>query len=363
MRIGLFGFYRVGNFGDDLMALMAGAILRRAGHEPVVAGLAPDLAARHHLERVESPAELVATCDRIVLGGGGLLTGPRADAGAAAQQFADDLAALVGAAEAASKRIYAWSIGGDGEGPDAPVKPAAQRLLASPAFVGGTVRREADLPLLWAAGKRAAAYPDVILALPEVRPLLRRVPPAGESRPAGVRRHILLGLGDRPEDRWPRRWMRQFVARWPGVAVGSVALSPAEYRRDRRLWPEQGRYRIVHEQDPMALIEILEAADLVIAYRLHLGLAAWALGTPFLAFHPRPKVVGALRELGAAPGARVDRAASLLLALPGWLRGDRATRLARTGDRAQAEVAACAHLAALVEMCGDDPHLAGPRWS
>lgn len=352
MKVGLFGFYWEGNFGDDLMALLAAAAVRRLGHEPVVAGLAPALAERYGVARVATAAELVAASDRVVLGGGGLLTGPREDAGAPARFFAAALDELVGAAETAGKPLWAWSLGGDGQGADAPLKPAARRLLASSAFRGGTVRRVADVPLLQAANRPVEAFPDVVLTLGQTRAWLApTVPPAAAAvRPAGARRYVLLGLGDRPEDRWPRWWHRRVVARWPGVAVGSVALSAAEWHRDRKRWPDIGRYRIVHEPDPVRLLDHLAAADLVVAYRLHLGLAAWALGTPFLACHPRPKVAGALAELGATAHAQVRSAGALLARLPGLLRADRASALRVTGDREAAAKAALGHIDALARM-------------
>jgi len=352
MRIGLFGFYWEGNFGDDLMALLAAAAVRRLGHEPVVAGLAPELAQRYGIARVATAAELVAATDRVVLGGGGLLTGPREDAGGPARHFAAALQELVGAAEAARKPLWAWSLGGDGQGSEAPLKPGARRLLESSAFVGGTVRRLADVPLLEAAGKPVEAFPDVVLTIGQTRSWLN--PPGTlaveTTRPAGARRHVLLGLGDRREDRWPRWWLRRVVARWPGVAVGSVALSAAEWHRDRKRWPEAGRYRIVREPDPVRLLDHLAAADLVVAYRLHLGLAAWSLGTPFLACCPRPKVAGALAELGAGPSAQVGSAAALLVRLPGLLRADRDVALHLTGDREAAAKSAHGHFDALARM-------------
>src|SRR5690606_24763547 len=73
MKIGVWGSYDKGNFGDDLMAYMLVTHLKEKGHEPFLYNATKPLALECEVESVWDIYDFVKKADVVIIGGGGML--------------------------------------------------------------------------------------------------------------------------------------------------------------------------------------------------------------------------------------------------------------------------------------------------
>lgn len=156
MKVGLFGYYRYGNFGDDLMASLFFDDLREAGHEARACGLDPALAGPAGIETAANTGELAAWADCLVYGGGGVFLDMRRK-----QQADAELMAFLDARRERGLPLYAISVGGDAQSTFGKLTRAQQRLLLEADFI--TFRNPEDEKLAKEAGiAHFAIYPDMV---------------------------------------------------------------------------------------------------------------------------------------------------------------------------------------------------------
>lgn len=199
-RVGLIGFYGVGNYGDDLMAHLCADYLVEQGFPCTLLTLGSpghDSMATPAFERqgilvTRDPDELVRTADIVVWGGGALLvpwnerTFRRRFPG-----VAEKLLAVVRRAREQGLVRCAVSVGGNG-GTDPWLTPEYKRLFLDGAR-HASVRDPSDLALLRALGVEGEVFPDLVW---------RAGSPAPHRRPPGDRLRIgldvyLANLADR----------------------------------------------------------------------------------------------------------------------------------------------------------------------
>jgi len=290
-RIGLFGLYSVGNFGDDLMAVIFGRSLQELRFEFTVYGL-PAEQEQHGYSITLSLQEFVDTSDMIVYGGGGILQPKEKDA-----LFGQQLETLLHLCRQQSKPIFCFSIGGQGL-PLASIAPPARRHLVEQAeYV--TLRLRADLPLLDEAGTRGTHYEDVVWTTPS------HFPPASDAM--GHDRRPRIGINLYPHSAREKRLL-------PGlchllvrarrncefVFLESMFGESESYGGYRAFSPSRLRsncthYRFLSVDDGIKCVQNL---DLLITNRLHLGMVAMSYGIPSIALSPLPKTRLCYQELG-----------------------------------------------------------------
>jgi polysaccharide pyruvyl transferase WcaK-like protein len=156
MKIGVFGYYKFGNFGDDLMALLFSDHLLEQGHQVRVYGLKPSVSRTAGIETVDDIGALVAWSDRLVYGGGGILL----DVGAN-RRIERDLDELIDCKVSKGIPLYAISIGGDGSSTYDGLSESQRRLLAESDFI--TFRSPEDRRLAESADlDRFEIFPDLV---------------------------------------------------------------------------------------------------------------------------------------------------------------------------------------------------------
>lgn len=301
MRVGLFGYYRFGNFGDDLMACLLAKHLAEQGTKVAILGLPRDLADLVGAETTQTSEELAKWADALILGGGAWLSDFNAPHATDNQKTVEaDLFALTAAAEKCSIPCFAISIGGNSKGISRGVRTGVISYLTNRTFFGATVRLRSDvrfLENLWRAAtseSRVAVYsPDIVFTSKEKLGVCcssRKV-----ERPK--KQTVLIDLAQSKYERWLVAALYSVAKIDRSVEYAFVHNSIAE--RDRFIgWYSYTRNmpHIAYD-NPIELLQCLSDASLVIGNRLHMGIAAMAMNVPFLSYSPATKASMALEEL------------------------------------------------------------------
>jgi hypothetical protein len=297
--IGLIGSYHPRNFGDDLMAVIFALSIKRAGGQPLVWGLDRTLGERYGVEWCESLDRLCEEAEVVVLGGGHFLSArPR-------EQFRRRRATKpgwLGAVEHSGLALYLASVGGSGgRSYEQLGRSRASWILRSPSLRGGTVRLPNDVAGL--ANLRpelpVAYFPDVVLSSPDFLGVRT------ETRQTSVDR-VGINLSRR---RLGRRasTIRRIAQCHRGVEFVYIDSHAASSECHFEFVPTALRSNesVVFCDDPKGALEMIGSLDLLISSNLHLGVAAMALGVPFMSVGGREKTQAFLSDV-RSPGVSAD---------------------------------------------------------
>ncbi len=274
--VALFGYYKYGNFGDDLMATMFALELRSRDIPFVVYGLNQGIVDGFHFQATDSIEELLSNANAVVYGGGGAFLPERIE------QFDAAIQQLCEICSANRIPIYMCSVGGDGTCVDG-VSAARRAILELASFV--TFRNPEDQALLLHIGhERGAIYNDVVWRTPQYFRLSK----------VNVTQ-FTIGVDSTLLKRRKGR-----------LAIGLVKLLCRALRKQYRFLTivQNGKCAEMHRdlvQYGRSLREFIEGilqADLVITNRLHLGMAAMSYDIPVIALFPVPKSGILFRRLG-----------------------------------------------------------------
>src|SRR6056297_1148227 len=111
-RVGIWGWFHTGNFGDQLMAIHIGRWLRELGVQPVAFSLPPEIAERHGIEPVDDLGDFFGSIEFCLMAAGGFLI----DRSESLNQVSDRFREVADVAEATGVRLYPFSVGGSGLG-------------------------------------------------------------------------------------------------------------------------------------------------------------------------------------------------------------------------------------------------------
>jgi polysaccharide pyruvyl transferase WcaK-like protein len=279
MRIALFGFYKYGNFGDDLMAVMFGRKLQAENISFRVYRLRPDVRAEFKFDGANSIEELLDGATAVVYGGGGaFLTTQHRD-------FEADLRQLCESCRERNIPLYMFSVGGAGR-PYSEITEPRQRLLDYVSFV--TFRNQEDALLLDQIGlDKGAIHHDVVWRTSDQFPAARKS--REEPLTIGVDNSM---LGKR-KSRWTI-WAIMHVCRLLRKPYRFVAFRQSPGERDFGGFDET----ICYSNGMTNFVERIAQTDLIITHRLHLGLAAMSFDIPAVQVMPQSKAVLLFNRLG-----------------------------------------------------------------
>lgn len=160
LHVGLVGWFRRRNFGDDLMGIQIAMRLRASGFDVSVLGMSRQSAEDFGIDTIEDVDTFVDRCDVVVYAGGGLFTCAH---GAMEEEdgFGADMIRLCARIRRAGRELALISVGGDGSATRASRLTASQLAFLKTASLI-TFRNEEDLP--WAQTLRLApaVYPDIV---------------------------------------------------------------------------------------------------------------------------------------------------------------------------------------------------------
>lgn len=277
-RVGLFGAYHYGNFGDDLMAVLFGRGIRDLGLHCSVTGLAPEIAEEAGCELESNWAVFLRDSDTFVIGGGGMFL-QRANP-KRTTMFESRLLDLLDHARNRKKPVFCFSVGGDST--EEPKLTWGQtRLLQESQFI--SFRNQSDEVLMKLRDGESDRAEDIVWSAGKMLDL--RLDTANIN---GVGIDLIGGTRN---DRFRRRILGGML-RIRGDAV--TAYSPWHTSKRRKpIRKSEVGYNTIHQ-----VMESLRNHRLVFGSRLHFGMCAWSLGVPGALFRPLPKAVIAWSEAG-----------------------------------------------------------------
>lgn len=280
MKIGVFGYYRFGNFGDDLMAVLFAGFLSGEGHEVRVYGLDAAAAQAAGVEATKDLSGLVAWADVLVYGGGGVFLDNSAN-----RALFVELDALLDARLAKGIPLYAISVGGDERVAYRSLAEPQKRLLREADFL--TFRNPEDERLArGAANNRFEVYPDVVwtvgrhAAVQENSP---RISLEFSGTPHKVLYYAAFAL---VRLLYRREVVDVVLSRAPTEAAKpGRGLKGSLFARERY-------------DDVLALTRQAGASGIILTSRLHYGLAGLASGGTTFLIHPAGKARMLFERLG-----------------------------------------------------------------
>ena len=296
MKIAIWGSYNYGNYGDDIMAVQFAKYLKSLNFEPVVYRLDEQLAQRYQLQTTDSLNELLSDAKFCIIGGGGFLVENFS------APFEEDFRCLHQVSIEKNCPVYPLTIGGEGLGKKASLSYWRQEFFEGDMCQSCTVRLESDKALIEQFGKEAFYYPDVLLSVAEFWQIKRQ---SKQNNIHNNIHHKTINVGINIPNTLQCKWLafqlgiiasirRDIVFHFIKTYLPSSSINS-------ELRPKQLSSNIKYHvyTDPQSTLEFLASLDLVVSYKLHLGLTALALGVPFYSLGGSGKAKAFLNSIGA----------------------------------------------------------------
>ncbi|WP_430972677.1 polysaccharide pyruvyl transferase family protein [Sunxiuqinia rutila] len=300
MKIGIWGNYCYGNFGDDLMAVSIANYLKRKGHQPIVYRLDYVLASLFNIEVENSVLKLVEKVDFLFIGGGGMLVVDsflRQFLSPVARSFERDFKEFNEALDRYKKNVYPISIGGNGNG-DSNLPRQRKKFFSSSFACNGTLRLKGDLMLTKTLGKEYTYIPDILLGTANQF----RVNP--DRLLKSKNNETWIGLNLLSKSLKDETWCQELIDlanKNSNIKLFFIKTHLENYPVDYEYLPDElsENVKIYQYANIEETLTFLASLDFVISSKLHVGLTALSLGTPFLSFKAKKKTLAQLKELGA----------------------------------------------------------------
>jgi polysaccharide pyruvyl transferase WcaK-like protein len=278
MKIGLFGYYRYGNFGDDLMAVLLADHLAAEGHEVRVFGLKAEIAESAGVKATDDLEGLVAWADCLVYGGGGVFLDVSAN-----RRIDADLDAFLDARQRRGVALYAVSVGGDGRSRYQTLSAPRRRLLEEADFI--TFRNPEDERLARAAGlTRFEIHPDLVWA-------------TGRRQPSDPKHLISLEFSS-TRNRLQYYTTFALASLASSRAVVDVTLEHGKAATGLKDRIRSAAFRAGRYDNVCGMMRLARESCCTFTSRLHYGLVALASGSITFLVHPADKARIVFERLG-----------------------------------------------------------------
>jgi hypothetical protein len=223
-----------------------------------------------------------------VIGGGAFLTAEGAE-GWFYSALLRDMASLDRALTERGIPVLGVSLGGSGRAQREDIPPEVWQLMNNPLFRGATVRLPADAEMLNSLGKRVEYFPDIVLT---AAGFLDHHEKPNRDQPAEVLVQYHRSL---------KTSMLFCPAVWLARALGRrISFLHTHLPRHGHAHQELGDRgtATIECQQPLALLSVLARAKVVVASKLHVGVAAVSLGKCFVSLGGRAKTAAFLGTIG-----------------------------------------------------------------
>lgn len=289
MKVGIWGSYDKGNFGDDLMAIMFSRFLYDRNIEHVVFNTTQELKPQIFGNTITSIDQFVKESDLVIIGGGGMLVNNsvlRFLVKREAYEFEKSFYDLLKYLRKYNKKLLPFSIGGGENG--SLNNPYKKVLFSSNFTVGGTVRLPSDLGLVDSG--LFNYYPDVVLSANKIFAL-----PEPESKGNSPKKRIILNLKTKN--------CSEFV-KFLDDNIDLNSFEVYSFSSHSNLNEDYGHYEYVKKGFHLTFNTVTEAlshlssADYIISSKLHVGVAAMSYGAQFISFNGPEKAKSFLKNEG-----------------------------------------------------------------
>lgn len=296
-HIALIGAYWQGNFGDDLMAVIYARALQGAGHRVKVFRLDESYAREFEIETCQRIDELLAGARVCVWGGGGILVANSYPPNEASSDISGVIYEMTQVCIKRGIPVVLSSIGGDGFGRWANIPAAASALLSSGAVSAVSVRLQSEVELVQSYCRECRYFPDVVLSS-----LHYAYPGKKNSSEVEKCRKLRVGLNlsNQKENQSLvdllfvlSKLTRRFEIEILLTHLDSV---PYDYEKLSSIFAR--RIPVTRPERMKEYLTGLSRFDMIVSSKLHLGLAALALGVEFISFRGSWKVRNALKDYG-----------------------------------------------------------------
>ncbi|AFY53052.1 hypothetical protein Riv7116_0450 [Rivularia sp. PCC 7116] len=288
MKVAIWGSYNYGNYGDDIMAIQFAKYFKSINVRPVVYRLNKQLAKRYQIQTTDSLNELFDDAEFCIIGGGGFLVENFS------APFEEDFRRLKIVSSEKNCPVYPISIGGEGLGKNTSLSYWRQQFFQGETCKSSSVRLPSDRALIHHFGKEVNYYPDVLLSVSEFWQI-----------PSKIKYNNIINVGINIPNTIQCKWLAFQLSVIASIRRDIVFHFIKTYLPsspiNTELRPKQLSSNIKYHvyTDPKLTLEFLASLDLVVSYKLHLGLTALALGVPFYSLGGSGKAKAFLNSIGA----------------------------------------------------------------
>ena len=270
MKVAIWGSYTYGNYGDDIMAVQFAKYLKSLDAQPVVYRLDKQLAKRYQIQTTDSLDELLINAQFCIIGGGGFLVENFS------APFESDFRHLYEVSSQQNCPVYPISIGGEGLGENASLSHWRREFFQGDTCQFSTVRLESDKALINKFGKQVFYYPDVLLSVAE----FWQIPPQTKQNNTI---NVGINIPNTVQCQWLAFQLKIIASIRRDIVFHFIKTYLPSSPINSEFQPRQESNNIISHvyTDPQSTLEFLTSLDLVVSYKLHLGLTALALGIPF----------------------------------------------------------------------------------
>ena len=290
LKVGIYGSYNYGNFGDDLQAIIIGKRVLENGLTPIFFRLSSDIADKYGFETTESINELVYNSKFCLLGGGSNFQSGSSRLSKLWLDIEETCLELGKALEENNCNLYSISVGGDGSGKFAVFNYGRAQLLASKQFKGGTVRLEEDVELLNAYGKKAFYYPDILWLTHTYWPKSS----LNEKKTYNIGVNLNI-------DRGYRRFVKSliFLSKFLEIKLHFIRLHHPQYNLNYEWQPlrESKKIECLTYSDIDLFLGKVSELDVIISSKLHVGMVSFGYGCNFYSLGGAGKTISFLKSI------------------------------------------------------------------
>ncbi|MEO1373330.1 MAG: polysaccharide pyruvyl transferase family protein [Cyanobacteria bacterium J06635_10] len=272
MKVAIWGSYNYGNYGDDIMAVQFAKYLKSLGAEPVVYRLDKQLAKRYQIQTTDSLDQLLTNAEFCIIGGGGFLVENFS------APFEEDFRCLYKVSTEKNCPVYPISIGGEGLTEKNQLSHWRREFFQGNTCQSCTVRLESDKTLINKFGKDVFYHPDVLLCVSDFWP----TPDRNQHNSSNVI-NVGINIPNTLQCKWLAFQLGIIASIRRDIVFHFIKTYLPSSSINSELLPKQQSNNIKSHvyTDPQSTLEFLATLDLVVSYKLHLGLTALALGVPF----------------------------------------------------------------------------------
>lgn len=282
--IGIYGAFKPGNFGDDLMAILFADVVKKLNKDVLVYGLDDGLAKKYGFKSTNSLNFFLSNVSKVAMCTGGMLCVSSESKGYPAI-FVEELNSVTNFLKKNNIPYAFFSIGGNGVND---YGPEIENSLRSSVLGFSTVRLKSDLADGNIKSINAKWFNDVVLAV-------------GNLYPKSVSGHnvVAFNLTKRVgRALLPLIVLMAYVTGKDVVFVSTHSKTEycGDYLPSNRISDFFSRVRTYRCYDPLLDLDAISKWEAIVSGKLHLGMAAFAYGAYFVTSMNNKKVYSFFKE-------------------------------------------------------------------